>query len=217
MYVLLTGCNAGVQGGIGSVGGYISNYGNTIQRSMSADGPVSSAPKKTAVKPSTPQPAQKAVGSTQNARKALPPSAGPRKAPSTKPATPQKALPSTKPAQNSRVGGPTPVRSQGPGVSKPGSNPPKSAQYPQKTASKVNTSGKVVPSAASRPGYKKPAATKGASTAGKSGDILGIGDNFADTSKTRPKSTQAKISSRKPSASDPLAIGDDIASIGKKK
>lgn len=83
----------------------------------------------------------------------------------------------------------------------------------------MNSSGKVVPSQASRPKpvARKPAATGGASKAGKPGDILGIGDNFGDASKTRPKSQQPKNSSRKPSASDPLAIGPDIAQIGKKK
>ena len=168
---------------------------------MSADGPVSNAPKKTAVKPSAP-----------SAQKALPASSGPRKAPpTTKSATPQRALPSTKPATTSRVGGPTAVKPQGPGVSKPGSNPTKSAQPPQKTASSVNSSGKVVPSQASRPKpvTRKPAAAGGASTAGKSGDILGIGN--------KPKSQQPNNSSRKPSASDPLAIGADVAQIGKKK
>lgn len=85
----------------------------------------------------------------------------------------------------------------------------------------------------SRPGYRKAAVTKGnprpmaSSTPAKGGDILGIGENFSDISKTRQKdSSQNKTSSggggggggaaRKSSAGDPLALGD-LENVGKKK
>jgi hypothetical protein len=48
---------------------------------------------------------------------------------------------------------------------------------------------------------------------------LGIGDNFGDINKTKPKNSQNKNSSgasRKPSAGDPLALGD-LENVGKKK
>lgn len=58
---------AGVTGSIANVGNYINGYGESIKRSMSSDGPVSTPQKKTAVKP---------TGAVQNggsqAQKALP-------------------------------------------------------------------------------------------------------------------------------------------------
>lgn len=197
---------------------------------MSADGPVASAQKKTAVKPSAPASkppaAQKALGSAPSAKKALPASNGAPKAlpaPSPKPATskpaarapPGKPNTAQKPSQNSKPGGPTSVRSQGPvGVSKPSSNS-------AKPSSNVNTSGKVMVSAESRPGYRKSAVTRNThkSEPAKGGDILGLGENFGDISKSRPKDSQSKNSSgaaRKPSAADPLALGE-LEKIGQKK
>ena len=48
---------------------------------------------------------------------------------------------------------------------------------------------------------------------------VGIGENFGDISKTKPKSSNKSQSGPpgKPSAGDPLAIGEEIGNIGKKK
>ncbi|KAK4931783.1 hypothetical protein LTR49_001848 [Elasticomyces elasticus] len=48
-----------VGGGIKGVGGYINSYGDGIKGSMAADGPVGSAQKRTAIKPSAVQPSTK--------------------------------------------------------------------------------------------------------------------------------------------------------------
>jgi hypothetical protein len=224
------------------VGSYINGYGDSIKRSMSSDGPVSSGQKKTAVKPSAP------AGKPPSAPKALPPSTLPAKkalpAPSQKgPATPkpatrvppakpnvtQKQPPSQKPTPNSKPAGPTSVKSKGPvGVTRPNSAPAKPATNGPKLVSSVNSSGKTMVSPESRPGYRKSAVTRNNPNPmpAKGGDILGIGENFGDISKTRPKDSHHKNSSagggggaaaaRKPSASDPLALGD-LENIGKKK
>lgn len=206
---------------------------------MSADGPVSTPAKKTAVKPSAPAAkppsAQKALPASQPAKKALPSSVGSQKAlpaPSQKsPATPKpntrsqsataksmnRPVPNTRPAQNNKPGGPTAAKTQGPvGVSKPGANTNKSM-----SKSSINSSGKTVISDRSRPKPTagKAAAARGTSAPAKGGDILGIGNNFGDINKTGPKNSQSNNKSgaaRKPSAGDPLALGD-LENIGKKK
>ena len=176
---------------------------------MSSDGPVSSGQKKTAVKPSA---AKALPPSTLSAKKALP--APSQKGPATpKPATRTPAAKPNKPTPNSKPAGPTSVKSKGPvGVTKPATNGPN-------LVSNVNSSGKTMVSAASRPGYRKPAVSKNNPNPmpAKGGDILGIGENFG---KTGPKDSQNKNSSggaaRKSSASDPLALGD-LENVGKKK
>ena len=148
---MLTWCyELAVTGGIGGVGGYINGYGDTIKRSMSADGPASSSEKKTAVKPSTPVGAQKALPSTGGAKKALPPAGG---APKGLPAPSYKSTSTPKPAAQ---------------VSKPtagGLQKPQSTVGAAKPGSKSATGGKVSISAASRP--KPTAGTKTTASSAK--------------------------------------------------
>ncbi|KAK3697712.1 hypothetical protein LTR37_017294 [Vermiconidia calcicola] len=200
----------GVQGGIGGVGGYINNYGNKVKGSMAADGPVSSAQKKTAVKPSAPTAAQKSLPTTAGAKKALPSTGGAQKAlpaASQRPnaSTSQGARPNTggvqKPTQNSRVSAPSNnARTAG---RVPASRP--------SAASSGAATGKVSISSESRPkvgGAQKPfKSSMGPKSKPDPSNMLGVGN----TNKGPAKSPA------KPSAGDPLGMGDDLMSMGKKK
>ncbi|KAK4955027.1 hypothetical protein LTR10_007219 [Elasticomyces elasticus] len=108
-----------VGGGIKGVGGYINTYGDGIKGSMAADGPVGSAQRKTAVKPSAVQPSTKnritdlgdvPQKTTPAARKALPSTGGV-----------PKALPAAVPKAN---GAPRPVAGAAK-IAPPAANRPK--------------------------------------------------------------------------------------------
>ncbi|KAK5168828.1 uncharacterized protein LTR77_006137 [Saxophila tyrrhenica] len=213
----------GVTGGVGSVANYINGYGDTIKRSMSADGPVSGG-NKTAVKPSAPtakpQSAQKALPSSQGAKKALPSAGGAPKglpAASQKPSTPRPNTGSiSKPTTASAKKPPTtngaaPRSAPGGPPSKPPSAVSQPSSNPGKVTSSTAPSGKVKISAESRP---KPA---GAKTAARPSNAPSVKPKDPLGIEGKPQQGGQKGGGTKASAGDPLAIGNDIGSIGKKK
>ena len=214
---------------------------------MSADGPVSGSGaqrKTTAVKPeSATSTATKALPSTGGAagssQKALSSMAG-----ASKPVTSGGQKPVTSGTQKPATGGAQKPPSSS--YQKPASPYPKpnvGAHRPQggakpatgstvggvrnakpnagSSASKATSDGKVSVSAASRPkpaGARAGGATKPQS---KGGDILGIGGNYGDATKTRPQSGNASKPQggkggppAKPSAGDPLGMGQDLGNMG---
>lgn len=149
-------------GGIAGVGGYINGYGDSIKRSMSSDGPVSSPAKKTAVKPSGAvgngaSQAQKALPQAPKAAggagKALSGAGGAAKGAGS---TAQKTAPSApRAAANNKSPPSANTRSAtGANNNKPSAPRSSTAQQSNKVQNKT-TDGKVRVSAASRPGAVK--------------------------------------------------------------
>lgn len=189
---------------------------------MSADGPVSSgAQKKTAVKPSAPQ-AKKggATGST----------IGPQKKPTGQP-RPQQALAGKSKQQTTARGG-VAVAQPRPGTTKTaavGRTSVGASSQSVNTQSKSTADGKIriSPESRPKPGASRIAARTATPAARKhsGADPLGIGRDFGDVSKTRPKTqTQTGGGSkaapgpvRKATAGDPLALGGEIGKIGRKR
>lgn len=207
-----------MSGSIGGVGNTINGYGDGLKRSMSADGPVSSgAQKKTAVKPSVPQAKRSgAVGST----------IGPQKKPTAQ-QRPQQAL-AGKSKQQTTARGVAGVAQSRPGTARTaaaGRTPVGASKHSSNTQSKSTADGKIriSPESRPKPGAARIAARTATPAARKhsGADPLGIGKDFGDASKTRPKtgggSKAPPAPARKPTAGDPLALGDEIGKIGRKK
>ena len=191
-------------GSIAGVGNYVNGYGESIKRSMSSDGPVSSAQKKTPVKPGSAVPkstaVQKSVPSAGGAQNALPSTAGAQKSVST--ARPnasvvQKSTNTTaasKATQNARTAGTKPPTTVGKGPQTGGAATKSPAITLSKAGSNTNSAGKTRISPESRP---KPgganvsrARSSAVKSAGKSvgtaSDPLGIEGKAGDSkSKSR--------------------------------
>lgn len=233
-------------GSIAGVGNYINGYGDSIKRSMSSDGPVSTQQKKTAVKPSGAvgqgsAQAQKTLGGTQ--QKALPAAGGAAKgvgaaAQKTASSATRSASQASRPAQQGAKGVSNGVskspqaNARNVNASPKPANGPASNTRSQQQSNKIqnrSTNGKVSISAASRP---KPGPAKSTKPPVKgldskkhdAGDPLGMGGIMDDKGKksgggnktTKVQPQQGKDGGRKPSAADPLGMGGMFDDKGKK-
>ena len=192
-------------GSIAGVGNYVNGYGESIKRSMSSDGPVSSAQKKTPVKPNSAVPkstaVQKSVPSAGGAQKALPSTAGAQKSVST--ARPnasvmQKSTNTTaasKATQNARTAGTKPPTTVGKGPQAGGAatKPPATTTL-SKAGSNTNSVGKTRISPESRPkpgganvaGARSSVVKSAGKSVGTASDPLGIEGKAGDSkSKSR--------------------------------